>query len=472
MCEMGPAVLPASRRTVSGLALACLLGCTAGAAWAAATPACDPDGPPERLAAAVREVQPSVVRVLSVRWRRLGDRGATSPSWDGRPPAAQEDDAPTWVAENAAASGFAIGDGSLVLTSAHAVEGTAETWVTGPGGARRAARILGADSRLDVAVLRVDGERFEPVRVGARPVRAGQWIGAIGAPFGLERSVTAGVVSAFPRELVGGDGVPLIQSDVPLNPGSSGGPLFNVCGELVGMNSLVFSAYGVYLGVSFSVPAERVLRAATAILRGRAPRAPQVHAQSLTPALRRAFGVPRAAGALLTDIRPGSAAARAGLQPGDVVLAAEGGAIEDADALMQLLASSSAEPLHLQVWRGTRLQPVVLAPGGREHRQEPAALRPGWPVQRLGLQLAARAKGAALNEPPGLRVLGVSGDGLLAGVEEGDRIFAVNEKDVADVAAFEAAVQAARARGATEVALLIEREGVPFYLAVPLRAVP
>lgn len=456
---------------MSGAALACVLAWTVGAAWGAA-PACDPDGPPGRLASAVHQVQPSVVRVLSVHWRRVGDRGATTPAGDWRVPDGQGEEDPTWVAENAAASGFATGDGSLVLTSAHAVDGAAEIWVARAGGARRTAHILGTDRRLDVAVLRVDGELFEPIHVDPRPVHVGQWVGAMGAPFGLESSVTAGVVSAFPRELVGGDGVPLIQSDVPLNPGSSGGPLFNVCGQLVGMNSLVFSAYGIYLGVSFSVPAERVLGVARAILRGQVPRPPQVHAQSLTPALRRAFQVPRAAGALVTDIRPGSAAAMAGLQPGDVVLAAEGSAIDDADALFQLLATSTAEAVHLQVWRGARVQAVVLSPGGRAHRQPPPPRGPGWPAQRLGLQLASPHRGAAVNEPPGLRVLGVSGDGLLAGVEEGDRILAVNEKSAADVASFEAAVQSARARGANEVALLIEREGVPFYLPVPLRAAP
>ena len=439
--------------------LAAVLACgLAGAATASGEADCDPAGAPERLGAAARDVAPSVVRIVSIRWRRL--QGLS------------KEETPTWVAEAAVASGFAIDDGKVIVTSAHAIADAAETWVNGPSARELAAQVLGADERLDDAVLRIDGERFAPVRWSPVAAQAGQWVGALGSPFGFERSVTAGVVSAYPRELAGGDGVPLIQTDAALNPGNSGGPLFDLCGRVVGMNSLIFSPHGTYMGMSFSVPADRVARVAASILQGGGMRSAGAHAQTLTPGLQRALGVSRAGGALVIDLEAGSAAARSGLRSGDVVQAIDDVPLDDADTLLHALAEPAQGALRLDVWRFGQQRTVQVARSGAAAPAEAAPLGPAWAPQRLGLLLAPPVAEVATGQAPGVRVAGVSGDGLLAGVEEGDRILKVNDARVRDVAAFEAAVRDARTRHAAEVALLLEREGVRLYVAVPLRPLP
>ena len=265
---------------------------------------------------------------------------------------------------------------------------------------------------------------------------------------------------------------PLVQTDAVLNPGNSGGPLFDLCGRIVGMNSLIFSPHGTYMGMSFSVPADRVARSADAILQGRGTHGPGAHAQTLTPPLQRALRVPRAGGALVIDMEPGSAAARSGLRAGDVVLSIDGAPVDDADGLLRALAQPVDDTVRLHVWRAGQQRTVQVARSRASAPAQASPAGPAWAPQRLGLLLAPRLAEVAASQPAGLRVLGVSGDGLLAGVEEGDRILKVNDTRVLDVAGLEAAVREARARGAGELALLLEREGVRLYVAVPLRPLP
>ncbi|MDR6855764.1 S1-C subfamily serine protease [Variovorax guangxiensis] len=196
------------------------------------------------------------------------------------------------------------------------------------GGQRRlAAEVVGLDRRTDVAVLKITATNL-PVAAICSSARlcAGEWVAALGSPFGFEQSVTAGMVSANPRFLPGGSGVPLIQTDVALNPGNSGGPLFNERGEVVGLNSMAYSTSGGYMGVSFSLPIDTAMRIASELRAiGRVTRGQSgARTQALTPDLAPAFGLDAALGALIVRVDAGGPAATAGLRSGDVVLGVDG----------------------------------------------------------------------------------------------------------------------------------------------------
>ena len=226
-------------------------------------------------------------------------------------------------AERAVSSGFIISSDGQILTSAHAVLRAQEIWVRTADGMRLPARVVGLDRRTDVALLQVEarGLPVVPLVTGTR-LCAGEWVAAIGTPFGFENSVTAGVVSAYPRHVPGAAGLPLIQTDAAINPGSSGGPLFNAAGVVVGMNSMIFSALGGSVGLSFALPIDRVMRVAHALRAGGTPRADiGIRTQHMTAELASAFGLDSGGGALVSRVEPGSAAAAAGLRAGDIVLA-------------------------------------------------------------------------------------------------------------------------------------------------------
>lgn len=364
-------------------------------------------------------------------------------------------------------SGFFIDPEGLLLASAHAVFDAREIWVVTADGRRLRAALRGVDRPRDVALLKVQASGMPVVRMqpGAA-ICPGAWIVAIGSPFGFDRTITAGVVSAYPRYLHG-SGIPLIQSDVVLNPGSSGGPLFDAQGTLVGMSTMIFTATGIYVGVSFALPVDELLRVADALKATGSPRGGDIGArtQPLTPDLARAFGLQATAGALVVHVDAKGPAARAGLHAGDVLLGlARGERLAQAELEARLAALRPGAIAEVGVWRDGALHRVrVEVAAAPATPPAPLAVRRAADEPRLGLVLAVLQHRVA-ELPPGLYVESATGSALLAGLERGDRILAVNAIPVASPDEFDAALARAGARGA--IALLVERGSTVAYVPV------
>lgn len=444
----------------------CAAGCASSADRVAPGAPCSRDtaGSPAGFESVFRAAAPAVVRVISLRYRRPGEETpAPFQPLDHR----TNQDA-TLLPERSGSSGFIVSDDGLVLASAHAVLETVETWVELRDGYQRRARVLGVDRRLDLALLKIEGRALPVLRVSRDDPRPGQWVAAMGAPFGLEQTISAGVVSAFPRELPGIAGVGLIQTDVAINPGSSGGPLLDACGQVIGMTAMILSAEGLHIGVAFAVPARRMLRSAAALLEGGVRHgSPGWSTQSLTPALAEAFGSPSEEGTVVLRVDPGGAAAEAGLREGDIVLAVDGTAARGADALAERLdAQPPRRGLTLEVWRDGERRRFEMRLRS-EPPFAPASHGAGASAPRLGLVFGRSAAGP-VRGPEGLHVVAAEGAGLLAGIEEGDDIAAVNGRRVSSLHEFDEALAAARAGGGRTVALLISRDGARAWLPVRL----
>lgn len=370
--------------------------------------------------------------------------------------------------ERAISSGFIVAADGHVLTSAHAVLGAQQTWVRTADGRRFPARVVGLDRRADVALLKVEavGLPVVPLSAGTR-LCPGEWVAAIGAPFGFEHSVTAGVVSAYPRFVPGAGGLPLIQTDAAINPGSSGGPLFNSAGVVVGMNSMIFSALGGSVGLSFALPIDRVMRIAASLRAGRAAARAGIglRTQPVTPELAAAFGLDSARGALVVRVEAGTPAFAAGLRPGDIVLSVNAGPSGPQPEIEEAILSARDDaPLALDLWRRKAVQralvvlPSAAATPARESRAAPTEVR-------LGLELASRKATAGM--PAGVYVETATGSALLAGIEAGDRITAVNDAEVGSPADFDRALEAART--SRVIAVLVARGAAAVYVPVVRR---
>ena len=372
------------------------------------------------------------------------------------------------VPERAVSSGFIIAADGHILTSAHAVLGAQETWVRTADGARHRARVLGVDRRTDVALLKVEasGLPVVPLATGTR-LCAGEWVGAIGTPFGFEHSVTAGVVSAYPRYVPGTDGLPLIQTDAAINPGSSGGPLFNAAGVVVGMNSMIFSALGGSVGLSFALPIDRVMRIAGALRAGGAAARASIgmRTQLVTPELASAFGLDGVHGALVVRVEPDGPAAAAGVRAGDIVLAVNAGPVASQPEIEEAIASARADaPISLELWRRRAAERAIVVlerPARRAPSRSPALAA----EVRLGLELATRKATAGM--PAGVYVESAGGSALLAGIESGDRITAVNDVEVASADDFDTALDSAKA--GKVIAVLVSRGAAAVYVPVVRR---
>ena len=267
-------------------------------------------------------------------------------------------------------SGFIISTDGLVLTNAHVVQGASEVTVKLTDRREFRARVLGADPATDVAVLRIDAKGLPAVKFGdSARARVGDWVVAIGSPFGFENSVTAGIVSAKGRSLPGDAYVPFIQTDVAVNPGNSGGPLFNMAGEVIGINSQIYSRSGGYQGLSFAIPADVVQRVTDQIVAtGRASHARLgVSAQPVDQALAKSFGLERTEGALIVEVVPGSAAQKTGLKSGDVVLKYNGKPVGASGELAAMVGQSSpGDKVQLEILREGRKREISATLGAAE----------------------------------------------------------------------------------------------------------
>ncbi|MEO8719349.1 MAG: Do family serine endopeptidase [Burkholderiales bacterium] len=356
-------------------------------------------------------------------------------------------------------SGFIVSSDGIVLTNAHVVQGATEVTVKLTDRREFRAKVLGTDPATDVAVLRIEAKGLPAARLGdPSRARVGDWVVAIGSPFGFENSVTAGIVSAKGRSLPGDVYVPFIQTDVAVNPGNSGGPLFSLDGEVIGINSQIYSRSGGYQGLSFAIPIDVVLRVKDQIIAtGHASHARLgVNVQTMNQALAESFGLQRAAGALVASVAPGSAAEKTGLVPGDVVLGFNGRAVGDSGELAAMVGGSRpGDAIKLDVWRkgakrelagtlGTATDAAAKSAGADETAGQGRlglAVRPLSPQER-----------EAANVPGGLLVEEVNGPAARAGVAPGDIVLQAGGKPVRSVADLRAA-----ARSGKTVALLVQR---------------
>jgi serine protease Do len=366
-------------------------------------------------------------------------------------------------------SGFIVGADGIVLTNAHVVKDATEVVVKLTDRREFKAKVLGSDPKTDVAVLKIDASNLPVVTLGSsEKLSVGEWVLAIGAPFGFENTVTAGVVSAKGRSLPDDSAVPFIQTDVAVNPGNSGGPLFNARGEVVGINSQIYSQSGGYQGVSFAIPIDLATKIKDQIVsKGRVEHARLgVAVQEVNQTLADSFGLDRPEGALVANVEKGSAAERAGLKPGDVVRAANGKAIVASGDLPAIVGMAQpGERLTMDVWRqGKKLQLTAELTRSTDKTTAAAAIQ-NEQGGRLGLAL--RPLEPQEQQQAGVRagvvVEDVAGPAEAAGVEAGDIVLAVNGTTVTTVEQVRAAVE----KSQKSVALLIQRGDDKIF--VPIR---
>jgi serine protease Do len=357
-------------------------------------------------------------------------------------------------------SGFVIAADGVILTNAHVVKDADEVTVKLVDRREFRAKVIGTDARTDVAVLKIDAHGLPVARLAsASAVNVGDWVVAIGAPFGLENTVTAGIVSAKGRSLPDDGYVPFLQTDVAVNPGNSGGPLFDLAGDVVGINSQIYSRTGGWQGVSFAIPIDVALDVSRQLLStGRVERARLgATVQEVTQDLARSFGLERPRGALVADVEPDSAAAAAGLRAGDVILAIDGRTIADSGELPSTVGRlRPGTRVRLSVWRDGKDRDVVVRLGAAvDDRTLQTTDATDARNGRLGLivrPLTAEERELA-GVPVGLLVEEASGPGARAGLEAGDIILSANGKDVGTVAALRDATSSA----ASPVTVLVQR---------------
>ncbi|MCC6071924.1 Do family serine endopeptidase [Massilia sp. GCM10020059] len=372
-------------------------------------------------------------------------------------------------------SGFIISNDGLVLTNAHVVEGADEVLVTLTDRREFSAKVLGADKRSDVAVLKVDATRLPSLVVGdSSKLRVGEWVIAIGSPFNLENSVTAGIISAKARDT--GDYLPLIQSDVAVNPGNSGGPLINMRGEVIGINSQIATLSGGYNGISFAVPIDEAMRVADQLRKtGKVTRGRMgVQIGEVSKEVAESLGLGKARGVEVSLVEPGGPADKAGIKVGDIILRYNGQPIERSADLPRLVgASAIGSRAVVTVWRKGQQQDIVVNIAELEED------RPGTPAQKsprgdalpnaLGLAVSdlTEAQRKTLRVEGGVKVDASTGAAAAAGLRAGDLILQVNNVDVKDARQFNAII--ARLDPKKSVALLVRRENTTRYEVIKPR---
>lgn len=379
----------------------------------------------------------------------------------------QQDDAPS----TSLGSGFVVSPDGYILTNAHVVEGANVVTVKLTDKREFRAKVVGVDKPTDVAVLKIDAKNLPIVKIGD-PGRSkvGQWVVAIGSPYGFINTVTSGIISAKSRSLPDDTYVPFIQTDVPVNPGNSGGPLFNLEGEVIGINSMIYSQTGGFQGLSFAIPINVAMKVKNALIsdghvsRGRIG----VTIQELNQSLAKSFGLKDTNGALVASVDANGPAAKAGLKPGDVILSVNGQGIDDSSSVPAAVADiHPGAQAKLQIWRdgASRALDVTVGKLGDEKAaatQEDTAA----PEGRLGV--AARTltpqERSASGIANGLLVEQSTGAARNAGIEQGDVILSINGQPVTNVAQLRDRI----AHAGNSVALLIQREDSQIFVPVDL----
>ncbi len=369
-------------------------------------------------------------------------------------------------------SGFIVSPDGFIVTNAHVVENAEEITVRFTDKRELTAKVIGADTRSDVAVIKVDATGLPVMKIGdTKKLRVGEWVIAIGSPFGFANTVTAGIVSATSRENLSGDpnldAVPFIQTDVAVNPGNSGGPLLNMRGEVVGINSQIFSRTGSFAGISFAIPIDYAFNVADQLMKtGKVVRGRiGVGIQNVTKDLADSLGLGKAQGAAVSNVEDGSPASKAGLEVGDVILKIDGRAVDgSADLSRTIRGLRPGTKVNLSVWRGGKPRDltITVAEFKDDEATKTAASAKGKKSEtkpgKLGvavIELTAEQK-KALKIANGVVVESSEGAAAAAQVGPGDVILRVNNIDIANVKAFNETV--AKLDVKKPVALLIRDE--------------
>ncbi len=368
-------------------------------------------------------------------------------------------------------SGFIISSDGLILTNAHVVREAKEVTVKLSDRREFSAKVLGSDPATDVAVLRIDAKGLPTVRLGdPQKLEVGDPVLAIGSPYGFEQTVTQGIVSAKGRSLPGDAVVPFIQTDAAVNPGNSGGPLFDGSGAVVGINAQIYSQTGGYQGLSFAIPITVALKVKDQIVaNGRASHARLgVVVQDLNQSLAESFGLKRADGALVSRVAPKSAAGAAGLKAGDVILEVNGEPVERSGSLSSRIGLSvPGERVKLKVWRDHAAREIDAKLGGADEEKE-AVADAASPEQGSQLGLALRPLSPQERQQSridqGLVVEQVTGAAERAGIEAGDVLLAINGKPVTSIDQVRGVLKSKP----KSVALLVERGGERIFVPVNL----
>jgi serine protease Do len=376
-------------------------------------------------------------------------------------------------------SGFILTQDGYVMTNAHVVDGAEEVLVTLPDKREFKARIVGTpDKRTDVAVVKIDATGLPAVKIGdVNRLKVGEWVMAIGSPFGLENTVTAGIVSAKQRDT--GDYLPFIQTDVAINPGNSGGPLINLRGEVVGINSQIYSRSGGFMGISFAIPIDEAIRVSEQ-LRSPAGRVSRgrigVQIDQVTKDVAESIGLGRAQGALVRSVEAGSPAEKAGVEAGDIIVKFDGKPIDRASDLPRMVGNTKP---------GSRASVTVFRRGGsRDLSVTIAEIEPEKPVRRTADReerekpkgsAAAQSVGLAVSElteaqkrelkiKGGVKVDSATEGAARAGIREGDIIIGIANVEINNVREFDAVV--AKADKSKPIPVLLRRGELASYLLI------
>jgi len=381
---------------------------------------------------------------------------------------AQQEEVPRGVG-----SGFIISADGYIMTNAHVVEGASDVYVTLTDKREFKAKIIGSDTRTDVALLKIDGSSLPRLVIGdSDKIRAGEWVLAIGSPFGLENTVTAGIISAKARDT--GDYLPLIQTDVAVNPGNSGGPLINLRGEVIGINSQIYSRSGGFMGISFAVPIDEALRvsdqlkASGRVTRGRIG----VQIGEVTKDVAESLGLAKAQGALVQRIEPGGPAEKGGLEAGDIILKFNGVAIEKPSDLPRMVGGTKpGSRATVNIWRKGSARDIAVTVVEIE-ADKPAKAEEKKPKQEatpnsLGLVVSdlTDAQKKELKVDSGVLVESAVGVAAAAGLRAGDVVQRLNDVDIKDTRQFNGLV--AKLDPKKRAAVLVRRGDSSQF--VPLR---
>ena len=381
------------------------------------------------------------------------------------------------------ASGFILSADGFVMTNAHVVDGADEVFVTLTDKREFKAKVIGVDKRSDVAVVKIEATGLPLVKIGdVSRLKVGEWVMAIGSPFGFDNSVTAGIVSAKGRDT--GDLLPFIQTDVAINPGNSGGPLLNMRGEVVGINSQIYSQSGGFMGISFAIPIDEAirvsdqLRGSGKVVRGFIGVAPD----DLTKEVAEAIGLGKPTGTVIRRVEPGGAADKAGIEGGDVVTKVDGKTIEKATDLRRIVAGiKPGNKVAVQVFRRGAYKDLTLTVGEMpDERQAGVGGRAAEPETKV-VPTATAALGLTVSEltdaqkrdlklKVGVKVDAATGAAGKAGLRSGDLILSADNIEITSVKQFQAQLDKSDKDKAKSINLMVRRdEAVTFILLKPIR---
>jgi len=373
-------------------------------------------------------------------------------------------------------SGFIISEDGYILTNNHVVDDADQILVHLNDRREFVAKVVGKDERSDIALIKIDADGLKAVKIGdSQDLKVGEWVLAIGSPFGFDQTVTAGIVSAKGRNLPSENYVPFIQTDVAINPGNSGGPLFNLDGKVVGINSQIYSRSGGFMGLSFAIPIEMAIEVADQLKNGgRVSRGwLGVLIQDMNAKLAESFGMDRPRGALVARVLPDSPSEKAGLQVGDVILEFNGHDIHTSSELPPLVGRSDIDkPAEVKILRNgkERIVEVNIGELPPDETVKLASIKAPKAVDnRLGMVISGvtepMRQQLQLPDRRGVVVESVSGKAARdAGIQQGDIILSLNNTQITDVKQFNELVKGLPAD--RTVALLVQRDTGPLFLAL------